>query len=167
MKLYEISQEYRAALDDLSATDDMDPQAIEDTLGALHGEFMSKASAVAMYARTLRLEAEMIKSEAASMKARGDKVAGHADRLTKYLSHHLQAAGADTIPECPVRVRFQKNPPSVIITDPEKVPKNLLVTPPPPPPQVDKKSAKAMLSESGGESDWGRIEQTTRLVIGE
>lgn len=172
ISLYQISEEYREALDTLGDPDqwseDTDmAQAVADTLEALQGQFLDKAQAVALYARGLQVEAEAVKSEAARLATRAKHLEDREARLREYLRAAMATHGLKELKGCPVPVKVKKNPPRVEILDPAAVPDNLMVAPPPPPPRLDKRAARAWLEEAGGESDWGRIVQDTRLVIGD
>lgn len=168
MKLYEIAEEYRTALDAL-ATDDTTPaEAIADTLEALDGEFHIKARAVALYARELMVTGQAMAAESAKIKARADRLERRAVALRDYLQRHMQAAGVSEIRDCPIRVKLANNPPRVEILDATRAPPNLMVTPTPPAPRLDLRAALAMLKETkDGAAPWGRIVQNQRLIIGE
>ncbi|UXY14775.1 siphovirus Gp157 family protein [Chitiniphilus purpureus] len=96
MKLYEIGDQYLAALQDLSArveSGELDPAVLADTMEGLQGEWEEKALNVAKYIATLEAEAAAIKTVEEVKAARRKLLEAQADRLRAYLSREAERLG--------------------------------------------------------------------------
>lgn len=93
MKLYEISDAIRAALDHI----DVDPETGEilnaDNLHAVEAEASDKVEATALYLRELDAEAKAAKDEADRMLARVKSMQKRSDYLKAMLLNALHATG--------------------------------------------------------------------------
>lgn len=93
MKLYEISDAIRAALDHI----DVDPETGEilnaDNLHAVEAEASDKVEATALYLRELDAEAKAAKEEADRMLARVKSMQKRSDYLKSMLLEALHATG--------------------------------------------------------------------------
>ena len=161
LKLYEISDNYLAALEGIAEIEDLPPEAVADTLDALQGEFEDKALNVARYVRNLEAEASAIEEAKRRMDARAKATARQAGRLKDYLKRELERTGLE-IKAPDLALRTRNNPPSVVVDDESRIPEAFKRT------ETVTKLLKAELGKvlKAGESVAGaHLERTKRLVI--
>lgn len=119
MKLYEISDAIRAALDHI----DVDPETGEilntDNLHAVEAEASEKIEATALYLRELDAEAKAAKDEADRMIARVKSMQKRSDYLKSMLLEALHATGKVKTSRVTVSIRLSK---AVEITQEQAVP---------------------------------------------
>lgn len=120
MKLYEISENYRAFMAAVDAGE-IPEDAVADTLDGIEGEFDQKVDNIACLIKELRLEAKAIKEEADRLTARQRQKQVAADRLARYLQAHMQAMGKGKIETARNRITIKKNPVSCKILDEDTV----------------------------------------------
>lgn len=139
MKLYELTGNFNEIFNMLESEDELNYDALEDTLQALEGAIEHKVTGVAKMLKSLEKHQEAFKSEAQRLagKARttGDKIGW----LKNYLLETLQATAKDKIMTDIGTVSRRKSPPSVNVVDIQKIPKSYFFTPPPPAPTLDKR----------------------------
>lgn len=108
MKLYEISDAIRAALDHI----DVDPETGEilnaDNLHAVEAEASDKVEATALYLRELDAEAKAAKDEADRMIARVKSMQKRSDYLKSMLLDALHATGKVKTARVTVSIRTTK-----------------------------------------------------------
>ena len=108
MKLYEISDAIRAALDHI----DVDPETGEilnaDNLHAVEAEASDKIEATALYLRELDAEAKAAKDEADRMIARVKSMQKRSDYLKSMLLDALHATGKVKTARVTVSIRTTK-----------------------------------------------------------
>lgn len=108
MKLYEISDAIRAALDHI----DVDPETGEilsaDALHAVEAEASDKIEATALYLRELDAEAKAAKDEADRMIARVKSMQKRSDYLKSMLLDALHATGKVKTARVTVSIRTTK-----------------------------------------------------------
>ena len=161
LKLYELSTDYLRALDALTAQEELPPEAIADTLDGLAGAWEDKALNVARYVRNLEAEADAIADAKQRMEVRAKATANHAARLKAYLKTELERTGLT--PKAPdLALRLQKNPPSVLVDDANRLPDayrrtELLTT-------ILKAEIRTAL-KAGQSVAGARLVSSTRLVI--
>lgn len=162
MKLYEITEQYREALDEL-ATFDISQEEIADTLSALHGDLSEKAKAVAAMALNLEAEAAAANEHAKRLATRGKSLQKKSDSLRAYLLEQMQRAAIDKFDDPVLPISVCKNPVSVWLDD-DAVPDEWRSAPKKPAP--DKRAIKEALSEGALECNWARLERSSRVKIG-
>jgi len=161
LRLYEISDNYLSALNELAELDDLPLEVIADTLEGLQGELEEKALNVARYVRNLEAEASAIDEAKKRMEARAKAASRQAGRLKAYLKGELERTGLK-IKAPDLALRIQNNPPSVVVDDAGQLPEAFRET---------VTTVKILKSEIGralkaGEFIVGaHLERTTRLVI--
>lgn len=96
MRLYDIAQEYKNVLL-LLDDEDIDPQAVQDTLESIEGDFEEKADNIACIIKDLLSEAEALKNEAATLTTRAKKKRNSAEYLTNCLFSQMEAIGKPQI----------------------------------------------------------------------
>jgi len=119
MKLYEITKEYKEAIDSLTDLDDI---AVIDTLGALKGELTVKQISVAAYIGNLEAEALAIKNAEANMAKRRKALENRSASVKNYLKMNMKACGIHEIKTPEFVVKIVSNPPAVKITDEDSIP---------------------------------------------
>lgn len=163
MKLYQLTQQHRE-LERLAEVEELDEQAVRDTLDGLTGEIQAKAQSVAAMVLNLEAWARAAEDASKAMAERAQRANRKAEWLRQYLSMNLQAAGVTKIDTPELSVSFRKNPVSVQIAPGTVLPARFLVQPEPPPARPDKKAIADALK--AGESIEGcALVQTERLVI--
>lgn len=119
--LYEISQDYSQALVELEELD-LPEEAVRDTLEGLQGELEQKAVNVAAFIRNLENTARGIKEAEQAMAKRRRTIENRVKAIKDYLLTNMVHTGIQKI-ESPLFVLgVRKNPPSVVVDDPESLP---------------------------------------------
>lgn len=125
MKLYEISNNYDALLNRLYDCE-IDEQAVYDTLEALEGELVTKAENIAKIESMMAYEVSAIEQEIKRLTAKKKTIENGQSRLKKYLFDNMKRLGMDKLKGELFTVSIRKNPPKLIIDDPDKVPASFL-----------------------------------------
>lgn len=166
MKLYELTQQYRA-LEALESSDDLPAEVIRDTLEGLEGQLQEKATNVGLFIRNLESVADAIDEAAATMQARGTRLRARAQSLQQYLLLNMQAAGISQVASPYFTLKRVKNPPKVVIDSENLIPERFMRTPEPPPPPkpTPDKLAIAKACKAGEDVPGAHTEQDERLEI--
>ena len=161
--LYELVAQHQD-LARLAEDQDLDPQALADTLEGLTGAIEVKAQSVAMVIRNIEADAEAIEEAAKQMQARAKRLQQRAEAIKTYLLVNMTATGITKI-SCPYfTISLRKNPPRVDIIDAAAIPDRFRVWPDPPPPALDRKAILEALK--AGESVPGAgLAQSERVEI--
>ena len=93
MNLFTLSREYTEAFFTLAEMDDMDEQAISDTLEGLEGELKDKVINVAKYQQGLVAESKAIKDAVKGMLVRAKALDSKANSFKRYISEAMTATG--------------------------------------------------------------------------
>lgn len=163
LTLYEISHDYRDAVDKLADLD-LDEQTVADTLEGMGGELQVKATSVAAFIRNLEASAAAIKDAEAQMAARRRAIENRAARVKDYLLANMIVAGVQKVDSPYFKLAVRDNPPAVEIYEPGLIPAGYMVTPEPPPPAPDKKAIAAAL-KAGTEVAGCKLTRGVRLEI--
>lgn len=160
--LYQLVSQYR----ELQALDaeDIDEQALADTLEGLGGEIELKAKNVAYYARNIEAFADTVDDAAAKMADRAKRLRKKAEGVRAYLLNQMQGAGITKIQAPEFTIAIRKNAAAVQIKPEATIPSQYWVTPEPPPPRLDKQKLKEDL-KAGVIVDGAYLEQAERLDI--
>lgn len=123
MTLYEMTNEFRAAVKDLYEME-IDEQTLADTIEGLEGELVHKAQNVAAFALNLEAEAEAMKIAEKRIADRRKSLESKAKKLRDYLLFNMQNAGITEISanDKSFRVRVMAGRESVIIDDANALP---------------------------------------------
>jgi hypothetical protein len=162
LKLYEIADQYREALQAL-ADPELPPEVVQDTLEALTGDFALKARNVAAVVLLLEGEAELIEKAMQRMGRRRKALENRAEGLREYLKVQMEKTGLGEVKSPELMLKIRQNPPRVILDDETRVPrrfrhKEVLI-------HFDKNAIKAALL-TGKKVKGAHLEQHTRLDIG-
>jgi hypothetical protein len=111
LKLYEIEQNYLAALDLFTDPDeDIPPEVVAGTLEAIEGEFELKAVRIAAFAKQMEAEAEAIKEAADRMEKRRKSLEARARWLRDYVKIGMETMGQKKLTSAWFVLSVQKNP---------------------------------------------------------
>lgn len=97
MKLYEIADEYKTAIAELSEMEDVSPQAIADTLEAFKGELVDKGRAVVAFSLNMESDIDQLKEFEAKIKAKRVALENRSKGMRDYLKHNMVACGITEI----------------------------------------------------------------------
>lgn len=164
--LYELAAELRYTQETLEALD-VPPEVVADTLEGIQLPFNEKAVAVGMVIRNLDALAKGITDTVEAQNKRLSAVRSRAQHLRDYLCDAMQSTGTARIDSPEMRLRVVRNPPTVIVGNPEALPVSFMrfpEPPPPPPPSPDKARIKEAL-QRGEEVPGASLMQTVRLAI--
>jgi hypothetical protein len=144
LTLYEITHEYRSALDKLAELD-LPEDVVADTLESLGGELQTKATSVAAFIRNLEASAGAIKEAESQMAARRKAIENRAARVKDYLLANMMVAGVQKIESPYFKLSVRENPPAVEIFEPGIIPAQFMKQPETPPPMPNKAEIKAAI----------------------
>lgn len=161
--LYEISAEYRENLAKINELD-LDEQTIADTLESIGGDMTLKATNVGFVIRNMESLATQIKEAEAAMASRRKALEARAEHVREYLLRNMQACEISKIESPYFVISVRKNPPKVVIDDPEAVPVEYWRQPPIPAPELDKKKLAEEM-KAGVVVEGAHMEQGESLSI--
>ena len=141
--LYELTGQYQALLA-LMEDPDVDPKIVEDSLEALSGEIDYKADGYAKVHLQLRSESAALDAEIKRLTARKRTIDNNDDRLMESLKNNLIAAEKPKFKTDLFSFNIQKNPPKVIIDDPDLIPAYFKI---PQEPKIDTAAIKDLLKK--------------------
>lgn len=118
MKLYELSDAYRELLD----RDDLDPQAVVDTLDAIKDEIKTKADNIASLIDELQSSAERKKEKAKAWSESSRADAQRAKWLKQYLTSELDNAKLKKVETENHLLNVRNFKASTVIDDEDKIP---------------------------------------------
>lgn len=118
MKLYELSDAYRELLD----RDDLDPQAVVDTLDAIKDEIETKADNIASLIDELQSSAERKKEKAKAWSESSRADAQRAKWLKQYLTSELDNAKLKKVETENHLLNVRNFKASTVIDDEDKIP---------------------------------------------
>ena len=118
MNLYSIATEYRDVV--LKLLDmDLDEQTRLDTIESVSGDLEAKVTNYGYVIRQLEGEADMAEAEAKRIENMAKVRRNAVQHVKDNLLRGMQQAGITEIKAAAFTVRIRKNPPSVIINNPE------------------------------------------------
>lgn len=151
--LYELTGQMQALLA-LMEDPDTDPQIIEDSLEAVSGEIEYKADCYARVMAELEAQKAAVKAEKDRLAARESSLGKNIDRMKESLKTSMIATGKTKFKTELFSFNVQKNPPRVVIDDPDRIPEGFLI---PQPPKVDTASIKESLKSVDAAEMWNGI----------
>lgn len=144
MKLYEISNDYIKAFNELSEMEGITQDIISDTLSPITDEFNNKAIAITSYFRNLEAETNAIKEAENSMYERRKAIEKKIEKIKVYLKSQMISTGINKI-SCPYfSVTLAKSKNSVNILDSSKIPSEFIRE------KVIKEPNKELILKTGG-----------------
>lgn len=151
--LYELTGQMQALLA-LMEDPDTDPQIIEDSLEAVSGEIEYKADCYARVMAELEAQKAAVKAEKDRLAARESSLGKNIDRMKESLKTSMIATGKTKFKTELFSFSVQKNPPRVVIDDPDRIPEGFLI---PQPPKVDTASIRESLKSIDAGPMWEGI----------
>ncbi|MCL2312052.1 MAG: siphovirus Gp157 family protein [Firmicutes bacterium] len=119
MKLYEISEKYYE-VQTLAQSEEIDQQAIIDTLDSIEAEFNEKADGIACVIKNLQAEESAIEVEIKQLEARKKAKSKAIERLIEYLKSQMIFIGKYLIETARNRLKVKKNRQSTDVFDEAK-----------------------------------------------
>lgn len=167
VRLYEVADDFIKAVAELTERDNLPADVIADTLEAVHGELVVKATNVAGFVRNVEIEAENLAARAKEMAARAKRATTLADGMKAYLAAHLLRCDVKEVKHEGMRIALVKNPPSVMIENEALVPEEFKRVPPPAPvpPAAPDKTAIAAALKAGLPVEGCSLSTSYRLKI--
>ncbi len=123
MKLYQLADEYRQALEVLDDPE-LPEEVVRDTLEALQGGLVQKGQAVAAYALNLSAEIEALKAHEKRVAAKRKTLEGREEWLRGYLKSNMELCGINEIKaiDGTFTAKLGKGRPSVVIDNEKLLP---------------------------------------------
>lgn len=166
MTLYEITDEYMRLLE-LAEDPETDPEVFADTLEGLQGALEDKADGYGRVIRELEAYTAGLEAEIGRLTAKKRTADNSITRMKESLKSAFFATGTAKLKTELFTFSIRKNPPKVVIDDPDRLPERFLL---PQPPKVDTARLKnelkeAFLAESEDLSGIAHLEQGESLTI--
>lgn len=158
--LYELTESYMQLLE-MASDPDIDEEVLKDTMEGIDGEIEDKAENYAKVIKMLEANADGVDSEIKRLTVLKKTLHNSVDRMKKSLQSSMEATKKTKFKTALFSFGIQKNPASLVIDDPSKVPEQYLI---PQDPKVDNAAIKAALKD-GVKFDFARLEQTMSLRI--
>ena len=127
MKLYEMTEEYRLALADLSDLD-LPKDVVDDTLEGLAGEVQEKALAVGAFVLNVDADIQTLKDHKSKIDERIKALTNRNEGLKNYLRSNMEACGISKIESPMFNVSIRKPSKSVDILDKDLIPEEYIKT---------------------------------------
>ena len=159
MKLYEIKEEYRHALAELTDTED---EAVVDTLDALKGELQVKATNIIQYTQEMTATIQAMKDAEKNMAARRKSLENKKKRIQEYVKSVMEESNILKVETPEMEISIVNNPPKVVVETEEIIPEEYFdeVTVM----KLDKAKLKAALKDDPSIMG-AKLVQETRLKI--
>lgn len=122
MKLYELTQNYLNLLD-LLENPDIPKEVVESALEEVEGNFEDKAENIVKLIKSIEADIKGYKEEENRLSTRRKALENKAKSLKKYLQSSMKALEKESIKGKLFTIYTQKNQPSLIIDDIDKLPK--------------------------------------------
>jgi len=130
MKLYELTSNYQNLLD-LMDDETIPQEEITKALNGLEGEFDLKAENIAKLIKSMDADVKGLKDEEKRLANRRKALENRCISLKGYLSDSMRAIGRDKIKGSVITLQFQKNAPSVNVTNVDSIPRKYFIKPVP------------------------------------
>ena len=158
--LYELTEQFQELLS-MALDPDVDEQALADTMEGIECEIKEKADGYAKVIKSLEADVEALKAEEARLAGRRKNISANIDRMKRALESSMRATGKTKFKTTLFSFGIQKNPASLKIDNPDRVPAEFLI---PQDPKIDTVGIKKELKE-GTVFDWCHLEQGESLRI--
>lgn len=122
MKLYELSEQYQAMLDELEEMEEEPTPEQWSAILSIEGDFDAKVIAYGKVIRTLEAQEEVVRGEIARLQKRAKSLSGRAFWLRTTLLSWLQNVGREKVKDAVLSVSIRSCPMSVEVQDESKVP---------------------------------------------
>lgn len=125
MKLYNLTENYNN-LWGLVDNDEIDLAIVEEAIQKVESSIEEKAQNIAVFIKSLDADADTIKAEEKRLADRRRAIENRRDGIKQYLQQQMELAGLDKVKGSTHTISLQNNPPSVQITDVDKIPGKFL-----------------------------------------
>lgn len=162
MNIYQVSEQYLLALNELLAIDGLTDDVIQDTIESLQGNMEDKARNVAAYILNVEAEEAAVGAAKDRMAVRQKSLGGEAARLRSVLTSSLQKCGISEVRGAQFNVRMKLNRAGVDVYDAPQIPAEFMTK------KIEYSFNKCLIKEaieSGGSVPGARLERKTRLEI--
>lgn len=154
MNLYELTDSFVKVLE-MAQDPEIDPQAISDTLQAIDGEIEYKADGYAKVIKELEADTDKLTSEINRLSVRKQSLQNNIKKMKQSLTVAMQTTGKTKFKTDLFSFNIQKNPPSLVIDDDKKIPKEFYI---PQEPKIDSSKIKELL-KNGEILEYAHLEQ--------
>lgn len=158
--LYQLTEQFQELLS-MALDPDVDEQALADTMEGIECEIEEKADGYAKCIKSMEADIPAIDAEIARLTARKNHRKKSIGRMKEALANAMRLTGKTKFRTSFASYGIQKNPPSLKIDMPDKVPEEFLI---PQEPKVDSAAIKKELKE-GVVYNWCHLEQSESLRI--
>ena len=158
--LYDLTNDFKTVLE-MAQDPEIDPQAIADTLEMIGGDIEYKADGYAKVLKELNADVEKLSAEIKRLTERKSAITTNIEKMKSLLTYAMNATGKTKFKTDFFSFNVQKNPPSLIVDNVDKIPQEYLIAQAP---KVDTKAIKDLL-KSGAECDYAHLEQTEGVRI--
>ena len=121
MKLYELTESYQNFLDYASSHDDIDEQAISDTIEALEGAIEEKLCNTALVAKTLKAELKIVEEARKKLQQRESSLQNRIERIQEYIFINIKKTEMGKVKSPLVSIWTQESAPFVRIINEEEI----------------------------------------------
>lgn len=125
-KLYELTESYQQLLDYID-NEDVDIDTFKDTIEAIESGIEEKFENIAKLIKNTEGDIKVFKEEEKRLSTRRKSMENKVDYLKKYLLESLQKISKDKVETGTVKVRKQKNPDTITISEGAKLPEKYLI----------------------------------------
>jgi hypothetical protein len=131
LKLYELTGSFNEIFDILESDEELNFDALEDTLQSLEGAIEDKVSGIAKMIKSLEADEKGFDEEAKRLAAKVKTVSNKIKWLKNYLLQAMENTGKDKIKTDIGTVSRRKSPASVTIDKPNQIPPEFWYQPEP------------------------------------
>lgn len=149
MNLYELATNYQELLDLLETVDTNNEEyseAMLNTLESLDDAIDDKAEGIVHVLQSLKYSEGIVEEEIKRLQAKKKALANNQRSLKDYLTDTMKYVGKEKIKTPKFSVWIQNNPPSLRVTDEERIPKSFYIDQAP---KLDKRSILSHIKETG------------------
>lgn len=157
--MYKLTDDYKNVLA-MAEDENIDPQAITDTLEAIAGEIEEKAQNCEIIKQELIAERDKLKREIDRLSARAAAIDDNINSITNSIFNAMTATETKKFRTELFSFSIVKNPPSLVIDDPKKIPAKYLI---PQEPKINNAAIKSDIKDAPCE--WAHLEQSERLSV--
>ena len=157
--MYNLTDDYKNVLA-MAEDENIDPQAIADTLEAIVGEIEDKAQNCEIIKQELIAERDKLKREIDRLSARAAAIDDNIDSITNSIYNAMMLTGNKKFRTELFSFAIVKNPPKLVIDDPKKIPAKYLI---PQEPKINNAAIKADIKDAP--CKWAHLEQSERLDV--
>lgn len=158
--IYELTADYLEVLE-MANNPDIPADAIADTLEAVGGEIEMKAENTAKILTELKASAENLKAEEKRLKSKRESIENNITAIKDRLYTAMKVTGKTKFKTDLFSFSIGKNPKSLVVDFPERVPAEYLI---PQQPKVDNAKLKEDLN-NGKVYDFAHLEQSESIRI--